>query len=225
MRVMGLLLRAGSMTISVHFVLNWFIILITAYKDINLRHQINKKFENAKNKWVYVPIKSREFYKILDELTIAIKDAALPALEAIELIKSFKEHGKAWLKFKSVRGRSSLFCECEVITKSNKKVKTALTCEFVLSAESLISTPKSLRLYKKKKSKTYVARSWVKPDDGFIDEISYPSVEDELTELGYELYKEWQEEVRASGLDAESYKLQKYYPNGYTTMSVKSVWA
>ena len=185
-----------------------------------MRAKINNKFSSS-TKWIFMPIKSREFSSLLDTMTIAIKNSVLTAAEAIELISSFREHDKAWLKFKSVRGRSNLFCECEVITKSNKKVKTELTCEFVLEAELLSSTPKALKLYKSKKNKKHSSRSWVKPDDGFVDDVSYPSVEEELTELGYILYKEWQEEVRKSGLDSEVYKLQKYYPNGYTTVSVK----
>ena len=49
------------------------------------------------------------------------------------------------------------------------------------------------------------SNNWSKPDDGFIDPISYPPVEEELTELGYAMYKDWTEEVAASGLSSTDY--------------------
>lgn len=186
-----------------------------------MRSQIANKFVNVKHKWIYVPIKSNEFSKMLDDITTGIKASALTAKEAIDLIECFKQHKKAWIKFKSVRGRSNLFCECEVITKSNKKVKTAASCEFVLTSEMMPGTPKSLKLYNKKKTKKYTSRSWQRMPDNFVDNISYPPVEEELTELGYALYKEWQQEITRSKMSAHEYKLATYYPYGYTTVKVR----
>jgi hypothetical protein len=181
-----------------------------------LRNQINNKFKYSRQKWIYIPIKSKAFSDILDKVTFEIKNQSLTAKEVIELISCFKEKNKAWVKFKSVKGRSNLYCECEVITKTNKKIKTAVSCELVLNGEILNGTPKSLKLYKSKKDKKYTSSAWEKPDDGFVDDISYPAVEDELTEFGYEVYKSWKEEVSASGMTAEEYRLKYYFPHGYT---------
>lgn len=180
-----------------------------------MRNLISKKFGGIKQKYIFIPLKSKAFADILDAITIEIKNNNVTAKEAMLLIKSFKANKKAWVKFKSVKGRKNLFCECEVITKSSKKIKTALSCDIVIESELLHGTPKSLKLFKKEKK--YTSREWKKPDDGFVDDITYPPVEEELTELGYELYKDWQEEIRASGMSAEAYKLKYYFPHGYTT--------
>jgi hypothetical protein len=60
---------------------------------------------------------------------------------------------------------------------------------------------------------------WKKPDDGFIDPVQYPPVEEELTELGYEMYKDWTKEVEESGLNSTDYYRKlcgtlKYYQRG-----------
>lgn len=180
-----------------------------------MRNLISKKFNGIKHKYIFIPLKSKTFADILDAITLEITSNTLSAKEAIAVIKSFKANKKAWVKFKSVKGRSQLYCECEVITKSNKKIKTAVSCDVVIDSELMIGTPKSLKLFKQEKKRT--SRDWKKPADGFVDEISYPPVEEELTELGYELYKDWQEEIRASGMSAEAYKLKYYFPHGYTT--------
>lgn len=186
-----------------------------------MRQQIQDKFKNTRQKWIYIPIKSKEFSDILDVITLEIKKQSLTAAEAIELIKCFKAKNSAWVKFKSVRGRSNLYCECEVITKTNKKFKTEISCEAVLNSIILSGSPKSLKLYKPLKEKKYSSKPWKKPDDGFVDNISYPPVEEELTEFGYELYKDWQEEIRASGLTAEEYKRKHYFPYGYTVAKAR----
>ena len=98
------------------------------------------------------------------------------------------------------------------------KIKTAVSCEFVLASELLKDTPKSLNLFKsiRKKNKG----KWKKPDDGFIDPLNLEiPIEEEFTELGYQLYKEWHEEVKASGLSNEEYK-RKMFPHGYTLVKV-----
>ena len=63
------------------------------------------------------------------------------------------------------------------------------------------------------------------PDDGFIDPVNSDiPIEEELTELGYQMYKEWHEEIRASGLSHEEYKRKVLYPHGYTVVKVKDNW-
>ena len=87
--------------------------------------------------------------------------------------------------------------------------------EVLFSANLLGNTPKAMKLYKLEKSKGI----WKKPNDGFNDPVSYPPVEEELTELGYAMYKEWTEEVAASGLSSQDYYRKicgtlKYYQRG-----------
>lgn len=181
-----------------------------------MRDQINNRFKDIRQKWIYIPLKGKEFSSVLDDITIAIRNNTITSSEAIELIKRFKGHGKGWLKFISVRGRKNLYCSCEVITANNKKIKTALNCEFILNAELISGTPKSLKLYKDKTKRTSRDKAWKKPDDGFVDPITWPPVEEELTELGYELYKEWQLEIQASGLTPEAYKNKLFgYKKGF----------
>ena len=181
-----------------------------------MRDQINNKFKNIRQKWFYISLHCNEFSSVLDDITASIREGRLTSFEAIELIKRFKENKKGWIKLIAVRGRKNLFCQCEVITVTNKKIKTELSCELVLSAEILQGTPKSLKLYKDKTKRVSRLKSWKKPDDGFIDPIQWPPVEEELTELGYELYKEWQQEIQASGLSAEAYKQKLFgYKKGF----------
>ena len=163
-----------------------------------MRVHINKKFEGIRQKWVYIPLESKEFSKVLDDITLSIRNGNVSSFEAIDLIKRFKDNKKGWIKFISVKGRKNLYCLCEVITKSNKKIKTELNCEFILNSMILNGTPKSLKLYKDKYSRVSRSKEWKKPNDGFVDPIDWPPVEEELTELGYELYRDWHLEIQAS---------------------------
>ena len=176
-----------------------------------MRDQINNKFKNTRNKWIYVPIKSKEFKLIVQDLTEGIKSGVIKAEEAINLVKIFKEKNTAWVKFKSVKGRSKQYCSCEIITFKNIKVSANLSCDFVLNSEVLINTPKALKLYKSKLNRSARSKSW-KKNDSFIDDINYPSVEEELTEYGYELYKSWQIEKKSMS----SNYLDQMYPQGYS---------
>ena len=181
-----------------------------------MRDQINDKFKNIRQKWIYIPLNTKEFSKVLDDITTAIRIGNITSFEAIDLIKRFKSNKKGWLKFISVKGRKNLYCSCEVITVSNKKIKTAVNCDFILNAELLDGTPKSLKLYKDRMNRTSRVKDWKKPNDGFVDPITWPPVEEELTELGYELYKDWQLEIQASGLSAEEYKQKLFgYESGF----------
>ena len=182
-----------------------------------MRDLIKNKFSGIKQKWIYIPLDSPVFSSVLDTLTSEIRVGNILAKDAITLIKAFRNNKKAWIKFVSVKGRKNQSCSCEVILESNKKIKTELPCEFVLNAELMGSTPKGLKLFKKSKRQS---KDWKKPDDGFIDDIQYPPVEEELTEDGYALYKAWQEEIKASGMSAEEYKRKVLYPHGYTVMKV-----
>ena len=149
-----------------------------------MRDLIQNKFQGIKHKWFYLPIASKDLQQIIDVLTQKINQGDVTVKESIELINAFKKTGKMWLKLLTVKGRSKLYCECLLITRSNKKIKTALSCESILSSELMMSTPKSLKLFNVVKDKN----EWKKVDS-FIDPITYPPVEEELTECGYFLYK------------------------------------
>lgn len=152
-----------------------------------MRDQINEKFKDVRNKWVYVPLDKKEFKHIIQDITENIHSGNIEVKEAIKLVKIFKEKKTAWIKLKSVKGRSKQYCDCEIITKSNIKLKTNVSCEFMLSAEILSDTPKTLKLYKSSFKKKKESPKWIKTDS-FSDGIDIP-LEEEFTEEGYRLYK------------------------------------
>ena len=187
-----------------------------------MRDKIKLKFQGVKQKWFFVSLKSKTFSDILDSITKSIRKGEVSSEDAIDLIKAFKANKKAWVKLNAVKGRSNPFCLCEVITRKNVKIKTDLTCELILSSELLHGTPKSLKLFNKTKASD--KGKWKKPNDGFVDPVNSDiPIEEELTELGYQMYKDWHEEIRASGLSHEEYK-RKMFPHGYTTVKVKDNW-
>ena len=168
-----------------------------------MKELINKKFFGIKHKWLSFHIDTNTFQDIVLKIDNAVKSGIFKSKDAISLIKSFKTQEKAWIKFIKTRGRKNIKCICRVIDIKNFKLELELEPETILNANLLNGTPKSLKLYnKEKKSKG----NWSKPDDGFIDPVEYPPVEEELTELGYQMYKDWQEEIKRSGLSAEDYK-------------------
>ena len=185
-----------------------------------MRELIKEKFKDHKQKYFFFSLKSKTFSNLLDIITAQIASGEVQSKSAISLIKSFKFNGKGWLKLKAVRGRSNQYCECLAITEDNVKFTINIDCNEVLEAEILVSSPKSLKLFKKEKKRIKRGSNWKKPDDGFSDDITSPSIEEELTEVGYELYKDWQEEIRASGMTAHEYKLKYYYPHGYSTRTI-----
>ena len=168
-----------------------------------MKDRIKEKFLNQRHKWIWFHIDSNEFYNIVDILTESIKANKYNASNAMDLIKSFKFHEKAFVKFLKFKGRKDFLCACHIIDKENNKIEINLSPDSVLNANILLSSPKSLKLYKSDKKQK---GKWKKPDDGFVDPVEYPPVEEELTELGYSMYKDWQEEIQRSGLSAEEYK-------------------
>lgn len=178
-----------------------------------MKDKIKNKFSGVKHKWLYFHTDDREFQAILDKITLEIHNKKITSRDAISLIKSFKFHEKAFIKFIKTVGRKNFKCLCQVIDIKNNKVEILLNPESVLYANMLSGTPKSLKLYKTNEKNKGI---WKKPDDGFKDPVSYPPVEEELTELGYAMYKDWTEEVAASGMNSIDYyrKLNgtlKYY--------------
>tara|TARA_B100001059_G_C17806843_1_gene569717 strand:- start:947 stop:1432 length:486 start_codon:yes stop_codon:yes gene_type:complete len=154
-----------------------------------MRDQINERFKDVRNKWVYVPLNKKEFKDIVQEITVNIHSGNLKVAEAISLIKIFKEKKTAWIKFKSVKGRTNQFCSCEIITHNNKKININVSCDFIINSEILSDTPKSLKLYKSSLKRKKMSPSW-KKTDSFSDNVDTP-LEEEFTEEGYRLYKSY----------------------------------
>ena len=167
-----------------------------------MKDRIKDKFNGIKHKWVYFHIDTETFQDIVDLISTKVYSKEIKSKDAINLVKCFKKQEKVFLKFIKTVGRKNFTCLCQVIDKNNNKLDIQLRPETLLESHLLNNTPKSLKLYNLEKSKG----SWKKPDDGFVDPISYPPVEEELTELGYEMYKDWQLEIKRSGLSAEEYK-------------------
>lgn len=168
-----------------------------------MKDRLKLKFLNHKHKWIWFHTDSDVFNQVINCFTdnIAAKRVSSKSLKA--LTKCFKFHEKVFLKYTKNVGRKNFQCVCHIVDKENNKIEILLKPEVVLSANILSGSPKSLKLYKTSdKNKN----NWKKPDDGFVDPIDYPPVDEELTELGYEIYKEWQLEIQQSGLSAEEYK-------------------
>ena len=181
-----------------------------------MKEDLKNKFLGHKHKWIWFHTEHALFKDIIDCFTENIKENNIKSKDAKSLINSFKFHEKVFLKYIKTVGRKNFKCLCHIIDKDNNKIEILLSPEEVLEANILSASPKSLKLYKnniKEKNR------WSKPDDGFIDPIQYPPVEEELTELGYSMYKDWTEEVAASGLSSKDYYRKlcgtlKYYNRG-----------
>jgi hypothetical protein len=178
-----------------------------------MKDQIKQKFNNVKHKWIYYHIDTETFQLILNDISSKVHNREISSKVAINLVKSFKKQEKVFLKFIKTVGRKNFFCLCQLISKDNIKIDINLSPKELLDSNLLLGTPKSLKLYNLGEKSKGV---WKKPDDGFVDPISYPPVEEELTELGYEMYKDWTNEVKSSGLSSKEYmrKLNgtlKYY--------------
>ncbi len=166
-----------------------------------MKDKIKLKFSGVKHKWIYFHIDTQTFQNVIDIISAKIHNKEIKSKDAINLVKCFKKQEKVFLKFIKTVGRKNFSCLCHIIDKDNNKIDISLKPEVLLSASLLGNTPKAMKLYKLEKSKGV----WKKPNDGFVDPISYPPVEEELTELGYAMYKDWTEEVAASGLSSKDY--------------------
>jgi hypothetical protein len=167
-----------------------------------MRENILKKFKNVSHKWFYLCIKDTAFNIILNDISIAIQEGSITAKDAINLVSSFKDKEKAFIKLKHVKGKRNIVCLCELITKDNKKIKTTVSGDIILSKCDLLQgTPKKLKLYKSIDNKL---KTWKKPNDDFSDAFSTP-LDEEFTETGYYLYKAFQLELRRLNVSAKEY--------------------
>ena len=167
-----------------------------------MKDKLKSKFLNHKHKWIWFHVESEIFKEVINCFTDNITQNTISTKTAKSLTKCFKFHEKVFLKYIKTVGRKNFKCLCYIIDKENNKIEIKLNPEDVLDASILSSSPKSLKLYKTDEK---IKNNWKKPDDGFVDPISYPPVEEELTELGYAMYKDWTEEVAASGLSSIDY--------------------
>ena len=178
-----------------------------------MRDQINKKFEGVSHKWLTIPLDSKEFELVKNSVLVEVeKENDFTKAEAKKLANIFKEKGFAWIKFLKVSGRkNNLKSVCQIITEKNYKIDLNLPCQSVLELGVLDGTPKSLKLYKSGE-KVKQGHNWKKPDDGFYDDIEIP-FEEEFTEAGYILYRDFHLELREKGLTLEEWHAQKGGPN------------
>ena len=177
-----------------------------------MKDQIKLKFSGVKHKWIYYHTDSKTFNLIVNKISDKVHTNEIDSKSAINLVKCFKKQEKVFLKFIKTIGRKNFSCLCYLIDKDNNKIHINLDPKTLLDSNILNGTPKSLRLYKVEKDK----HKWKKPSDGFDDPVSYPPVEEELTELGYNMYKDWSQEVALSGLTSKQYYrkllgIDKYY--------------
>ena len=156
----------------------------------NLRDDIKQKFNGISHKWLKIELSDMIMTVLKNALKDALKKEIYSKREIANLLSHFKRNDFAWVKFKSSKGRSTITCNCQLINEKNKVLDITLTGKEVLELELLGGTPKGLKLFKggKRRHKDDADPNWVKPDDGFDDDIC-PRIDDELTELGYELYK------------------------------------
>lgn len=153
----------------------------------NIKEQLNKKFDGISHKWVKFGLDEEAFEKVKLELRDALNNNLITKQNLKKLLNHFKRHEFFWVKVKSFSGRTHVICKCEIIDENNTKIDLNLLGMEVLYAELLGGTPKSLKLFKlSKKGQTDV--DWEKPDDGIEDDLE-PPIEEEMTRLGYELYK------------------------------------
>lgn len=177
-----------------------------------MKELINKKFEGISHKWISIPLDSPEFNVIKNTIVSEVSDntSSFTKHDAKLLTDIFKEKGFAWIKFLRVKGRKTLTCQCQIITKDNFKIDINLSCNSILELPLLEGTPKSLKLYKSGE-KIKQTHNWKKPNDGFYDTYEIP-LDEEFTETGYILYKEFHEELKSKGLTLEEWHALKGGP-------------
>lgn len=173
-----------------------------------MRQDILKKFEGVSHKWFYVDIEDINFKYVMSALENSIRQGLFLAKDSIDLMKAFKIKNKAFVKLKSLRGRSNISCICELVTKENKKFSFEIPGNIVLRFDVIGGTPKKLKLYDLSKE----SNDWQKPNDGFDDDFDFP-LDEEFTELGYKMYKEYQLELRRLNVTSKEYNrnIERYY--------------
>jgi hypothetical protein len=181
-----------------------------------MKEVINKKFENISHKWLTVPLDSLEFENIKQAVIEEVKKSGdFKKHQAKKLADAFKEKGFAWIKFIKVTGRkNNINTVCQIIDEQNYKIDLNLPCQSILDLGLLDGTPKSLKLYKSGEKVNSNAK-WKKPSDGFTDNNEIP-LEEEFTEAGYILYKDFHLELKSKNITLDQWHAKRGGPNWQT---------
>jgi hypothetical protein len=171
-----------------------------------MREALSNKFNGISHKWLKFELDDEVFKKIKTKLKESLEADLYNEKDLRKILKHFKRKDFCWVKYLSCRGTSFIICKCQVIDENNNKVDFELLGHEVLYAQMLDGTPKGLKLFKVNKKELGADIDWDKPDDGITDEL-YPPIEEEMTQLGYELYK-------MTILEKEG-KLQEYIDSFY----------
>lgn len=177
-----------------------------------MRDLVTKKFVGISHKWLTVPLDSPEFNVIKNTVIEEVKkkNPKFNSNNAKDLANAFKEKGFCWIKFTRLSGRKKLISHCQIIDKNNYKIDIELSPQSILELPLLNGTPKSLKLYKSGEKIKHA--NWKKPDDGFYDTYEIP-LDEEFTEAGYILYKDFHDELKEKGITLEEWHKQKGGPN------------
>lgn len=174
------------------------------YKTI--KKSLNDKFDGISHKWIRFELEDEVFIKVKNQLKILFENEKISNKDLKILLKHFKRNDFFWLKYYGTKGTKDIICKCQIINENNEKFDIDLNYLDVLEADLLDGTPKSLKLFKVNKKSLGADVDWDKPDDGISDDL-YPPIEEEMTQLGYELYK-------MTILEKEG-KLQEYIDSFY----------
>ena len=153
-----------------------------------MREALNNKFNGISHKWIKFELDDEVFKKIKVKLKESLEAGLYNEKDLRKILKHFKRKDFCWVKYLSCRGTSFIICKCQVIDEKNNKVDFELLGHEVLYAQMLDGTPKGLKLFKVNKKDLGADIDWDKPDDGITDDLK-PPIEEEMTQLGYELYK------------------------------------
>jgi hypothetical protein len=176
-----------------------------------MKKLIDKKFENISHKWFFIEIDSKNFNIIKEKIIIFVNENYNLKDEFKNLITHFKRNGFAWIKFIKYQGRNEdINFICQLITENDIKLEFNLDPKIIIESELLDGTPKSLNLFSDKINKK--KNNWKKPDDGFNDNFSIP-IDEELTEQGYLLYKDFHQELKNKNITLEQWHNQRGGPN------------
>lgn len=181
-----------------------------------MKDAITKKFEGISHKWLTVPLDSPEYdeikHAVINELGV---NEEFKKSEAKKLAGAFKEKGFAWIKFVKTTGRKkNVKAVCQIITENNVKIELLLQCQSILDLGLLEGTPKSLKLYKSGE-KVNSSSKWKKQNDGFTDNNEIP-LDEEFTEAGYILYKDFHLELKSKGITLDEWHASRGGPNWQT---------
>lgn len=176
-----------------------------------MKDLINKKFEKISHKWFLIDIDSDDFKLIKEEIIKYVNQNYELKQDIKNLINQFKFHNFAWIKYLKTQGKiNNETCKCLLITENENKIEIDLKPKIVLNSQLLNGTPRSLKLFNRNVNKR--KDSWKKPDDGFIDNFEI-KIDEELTETGYILYKDFCDELKNKNLTLEQWHKNRGGPN------------